>query len=272
MTTSRLFTHEVDAINTLPLTSTQVLLTLLNGLYAEPGFSDMDVKDIERTLEMDQKVVKGAVGHLTKLGLISPDHVKVNNVMRYFLYTDLHQDQHVDAETRLDGDERKDEAIALLNARLDFLNHALMVKGMTLAAAEATPTPTVKTMVAQAKFVDQFDVAAQLGVPVQQVSPVTEVKKPKKAVKGIVFKAGPGILNVMQFDDEAMRDSYGVTIVHQTKGYVTLHVRAGKVTELLKGFETRARGAADGWDQPLWYAASAFAAAKALRAAILEAK
>ena len=46
-----------------------ILSCLIDGLYAEPGFSDVDAKDIASEIGIDIKSVRGGVGSLVKKGL-----------------------------------------------------------------------------------------------------------------------------------------------------------------------------------------------------------
>ena len=48
----------------------KVLTTLINGLYAEVGFSDMDASDLVSE-GMDIKQVRGVLGSLQKKGIVS---------------------------------------------------------------------------------------------------------------------------------------------------------------------------------------------------------
>jgi len=48
----------------------KVLTKLINGLYAEPGFSDMDASDLVSE-GMDIKQVRGVLGSLQKKGIVS---------------------------------------------------------------------------------------------------------------------------------------------------------------------------------------------------------
>ena len=50
---------------------TQVIESLVSHLYAEPGFSDVDAKDIARDINVDIKSVCGAVGSLVKKGVVT---------------------------------------------------------------------------------------------------------------------------------------------------------------------------------------------------------
>ena len=50
----------------------QVLDTFIDGLYAEPGFSDVDVHDIARDITtLPTKIIRGVLGSLVKKGVIS---------------------------------------------------------------------------------------------------------------------------------------------------------------------------------------------------------
>ena len=48
-----------------------ILSCLIDGLYAEPGFSDVDAKDIASEIGIDIKSVRGAVSSLVKKGVVS---------------------------------------------------------------------------------------------------------------------------------------------------------------------------------------------------------
>jgi DNA-binding MarR family transcriptional regulator len=49
---------------------TQVLTCLIDMLYAEEGFSDVDAKDIANEIKVNIKSVRGAVGSLVKKGIV----------------------------------------------------------------------------------------------------------------------------------------------------------------------------------------------------------
>ena len=49
---------------------TQVLKSLISGLYAEAGFSDVDAKDIAEWINTPIKSVRGALGSLVKKGIV----------------------------------------------------------------------------------------------------------------------------------------------------------------------------------------------------------
>ena len=49
------------------------LTAFIRGLYAEPGFSDVDVNDLSSILEIPTKVLRGVLGSLVKKGIIFID-------------------------------------------------------------------------------------------------------------------------------------------------------------------------------------------------------
>ena len=49
---------------------TQVLENLINNLYAEPGFSDVDAKDISRSTGITMKYIRGVLSSLVKKGIV----------------------------------------------------------------------------------------------------------------------------------------------------------------------------------------------------------
>jgi predicted transcriptional regulator len=50
---------------------TKTLNTFVSCLYAEPGFSDVDAKDISESLNISTKVIRGALGSLVKKGVVT---------------------------------------------------------------------------------------------------------------------------------------------------------------------------------------------------------
>jgi predicted DNA-binding transcriptional regulator len=48
----------------------KTLDSFIGGLYAEPGFSDVDVNDIASELGISTKIIRGALGSLVKKGII----------------------------------------------------------------------------------------------------------------------------------------------------------------------------------------------------------
>jgi len=49
----------------------QVLEALINELYAEPGFSDVDANDLSRITEIPTTSIRGVLASLVKKGIIS---------------------------------------------------------------------------------------------------------------------------------------------------------------------------------------------------------
>ncbi len=49
----------------------KTLNAFIRGLYAEPGFSDVDVNDLSSILEIPTKVLRGVLGSLVKKGIVS---------------------------------------------------------------------------------------------------------------------------------------------------------------------------------------------------------
>jgi len=48
----------------------KVLKCLIDGLYAEPGFSDISPKDISKNTGIEMKVLRGVLASLVKKGII----------------------------------------------------------------------------------------------------------------------------------------------------------------------------------------------------------
>ena len=57
--------------NTFTDLENKVLTAFINGLYAEPGFSDVDASDISRDINIPTKQVRGALGSLVKKGVVT---------------------------------------------------------------------------------------------------------------------------------------------------------------------------------------------------------
>ena len=62
-------------MNELNLTELESLTlnAFIRGLYAEPGFSDVDVNDLSSILGIPTKVLRGVVGSLVKKGIVFVD-------------------------------------------------------------------------------------------------------------------------------------------------------------------------------------------------------
>ena len=63
-------------INELNLTEleSKTLNTFVSCLYAEPGFSDVDVKDLSDELGISTKIIRGVLGSLVKKGVVTIDN------------------------------------------------------------------------------------------------------------------------------------------------------------------------------------------------------
>jgi hypothetical protein len=57
--------------NTFTDLENKVLTAFIDGLYAEPGFSDVDANDISRDINIPTKQVRGALGSLVKKGVVT---------------------------------------------------------------------------------------------------------------------------------------------------------------------------------------------------------
>jgi hypothetical protein len=51
----------------------KTLTAFIRGLYAEPGFSDVDVNDLSSILGISTKVLRGVLGSLVKKGIVFVD-------------------------------------------------------------------------------------------------------------------------------------------------------------------------------------------------------
>jgi DNA-binding GntR family transcriptional regulator len=49
----------------------EVLNSFVSGLYAEPGFSDVDVNDIAQSTGISSKSIRGALASLVKKGIVT---------------------------------------------------------------------------------------------------------------------------------------------------------------------------------------------------------
>lgn len=49
----------------------KTLKTFVDCLYAEPGYSDVDVNDLSECLNISTKIIRGALGSLVKKGVVT---------------------------------------------------------------------------------------------------------------------------------------------------------------------------------------------------------
>ena len=72
----------IENLNLTELES-KVLESFIGGLYAEPGFSDVDANDIASDLGISTKIIRGALGSLVKKGIVSLDENDSGYVIIY---------------------------------------------------------------------------------------------------------------------------------------------------------------------------------------------
>ena len=79
-------------INELNLTELETLSLecLIEGLYAEPGFSDMDARDIASRTGRDIKSIRGALASLVKKDIIMIDDPNDSGYKIIYLNTDYY--------------------------------------------------------------------------------------------------------------------------------------------------------------------------------------
>lgn len=84
--TAQTTSEQLAAIPFLPTLSVTVYQSLLNGIYAEPGFSDVEADDLVTATELSVGQVAGALGYLVEHGLVWVDDTTVNNKKHRFLF------------------------------------------------------------------------------------------------------------------------------------------------------------------------------------------
>lgn len=80
-------------LDALPPFSARVLRSLLEQLYAEPGFTDVEANDIAKAIKAPRTSMGGAIAHLVSVGLVKVDKNDINGRLREFLYSPLHDEQ-----------------------------------------------------------------------------------------------------------------------------------------------------------------------------------
>jgi len=98
MTTSPMTFDEIQtAAAALPEFSRRVFYSLVRGLYAEPGFSDVEATDIANDLAVPVNRVKGALSRLSVVGLLSDaEPTEVNDEILYLLYSPFWSNSNID--------------------------------------------------------------------------------------------------------------------------------------------------------------------------------
>jgi hypothetical protein len=71
---------------------TTVLETLIDGLYAEPGFSDVDAHDIAKQTKISTKSIRGVLSSLVKKGIIWLDETSSFGTEKQYVIIYLSQD------------------------------------------------------------------------------------------------------------------------------------------------------------------------------------
>lgn len=79
--------EEVNEVQVINVTSKEnlVLKHLIDGLYAEAGFSDIDCNDLAKSTKLSVSVVKGIIGSLTKKELVWTEKTNTFGAKQYDL-------------------------------------------------------------------------------------------------------------------------------------------------------------------------------------------
>lgn len=80
--------------HTLLLTDleTEVLETLIDGLYAEPGFSDVDANDIAEQTGKSTKIIRGVLSSLVKKGIITLEKTNTYGAIKQYVIIYLNKE------------------------------------------------------------------------------------------------------------------------------------------------------------------------------------
>jgi hypothetical protein len=82
------------ALDALPEFSRKVYEVIKAGLYAEPGFSDIESSDVAATLKCSPLAVNAALGHLIEAGLVFVEPWETfGNPKRNFIHTYEHDNE-----------------------------------------------------------------------------------------------------------------------------------------------------------------------------------
>jgi predicted transcriptional regulator len=123
----------------------QVLKSLINGLYAEAGFSDVDAKDIAEWINTPIKSVRGALGSLVKKGIVQIEETdKWNSADTTYMIIYLNPDHYyLHPEWSKEWWESKTHNKVLID--LDsYFNQTKQTKIKVMNTNETTTTPSVK--------------------------------------------------------------------------------------------------------------------------------
>jgi predicted transcriptional regulator len=91
----------------LQLTSmeTQVMESLINNLYAEPGFSDVDAHDLSRQTRIATKSIRGVLSSLVKKGIVTIDNNCGNGEYELIYLNESHWYLHPEWKTEYDAEQ-----------------------------------------------------------------------------------------------------------------------------------------------------------------------
>ncbi len=110
MSTTTIISDDLrQQLDSLPPFSQRVLASLLEQLYAEPNFSDVEAADIAKAIKAPKTSMGGAIAHLVSVGLVQIEDHDVNGRNRQFLHSPLHNDETPDLKQAvidyLNGDD-----------------------------------------------------------------------------------------------------------------------------------------------------------------------
>jgi hypothetical protein len=128
-----------DNMITLTQLEAQVLKSLINNLYAEAGFSDVDAKDIANDINVGIKSVRGALGSLVKKNIISIDNNGAGYEIIYL--SEAHYYLHPEWSKEWWASNTNNKILIDLNL---YLNQTKTTKSIKVMKTETTTTATVK--------------------------------------------------------------------------------------------------------------------------------
>lgn len=217
------------ALTALPVFSARVLRTLLDGLYAEPGYSDVIAEDIASALNVSGKAVGGALSHLTDSGLVQAYITRVNSAKVTFLH--VHESGPL---TLHDYEGTREKAIALLDR---------VIGGTLEKAVEAPKASKRDAIIAEAKAEEA----------------ITEPKT-------ITLRFRAAVDEMLQLDEQSMYYSE-FEISHRSKQVVVVLASVRAAEAMLEDCRDRSTSTG-GYDQPMAWYRVAKAAVKVLEAAL----
>ncbi len=92
------------AVNALPAFSWTVYAAILKGLYAEPGFSDLEAAEVAAAVGATPEAVGGALKKLADVGLATVHDYEVNGEPATFIQAAAHDEGYkAEVEAELAG-------------------------------------------------------------------------------------------------------------------------------------------------------------------------